>query len=35
MALKQGKKATAKLEVTLTGEAGNQKTTKLKVKLKR
>ena len=34
-ALKQGKKATAKLEVNLTDEAGNTKTKKLSVKLKR
>jgi hypothetical protein len=34
-ALKQGKKATAKLTVKLSDEAGNTKTEKLKVKLKR
>ncbi len=34
-ALKRGKTATAKLEIELTGEAGNKRTTKLKVKLKR
>jgi len=34
-ALRRGKKATAKLEVKLTDEAGNQKTAKPKVKLKR
>ena len=34
-ALKQGKKATAKLTVKLTDEAGNRKSEKLKVKLKR
>jgi len=34
-ALKQGKKAKAKLTVKLTDEAGNKKTTKLSVKLKR
>ena len=34
-AMKKGKKAKAKLEVKLTDEAGNRKTTKLSVKLKR
>ena len=34
-ALKQGKKAKAKLKVKLTDEAGNKKTEKLSVKLKR
>ena len=34
-ALKNGKKATAKLEVKLSDEAGNKETTKLKVKLRR
>ena len=34
-ALKQGKKAKAKLTVKLTDEAGNSKSTKLSVKLKR
>jgi hypothetical protein len=34
-ALKKGKKAKAKLTVKLTDEAGNKKTTKLSVKLKR
>ena len=34
-ALKQGKKVTAKLKVKLTDAAGNTKTEKLEVELKR